>query len=110
MTTGNMIERSVYTSSGSFKKSLFRSELRLNMRVIVVDAQTNNVLAEGWITELGEMRMTLRTPQGTFVSNTYEVWGFASSVESRETNIAYQFNPIFTMRSTRWLRWKFRNK
>jgi hypothetical protein len=110
MTTGNMIERSVYASSGSFKKSLFRFELRLGMRVIVIDAKTNNVLVEGWITELNEAEIKLRTPDGSCLVATYEVWGFASLVESRETSIAYQFNPIFTMRSTLWLRWKFRNK
>jgi hypothetical protein len=110
MSTGNMIERSNYAFAGNFKKILFRKDLSLGLRVIVVQATTSNMIAEGWITKLTDTEITLRNPRNAYSKATYEVWGFTGMVDTTEAAIAYEHNTVFTLRSTPWRRWKFRNK
>jgi hypothetical protein len=110
MSTGNMITRSNYAFAGNFKKILFRKDLSLGLRVIVVQAKTSTMIAEGWITKLTDTEVCLRDPRNAYSTASYEEWGFTGMVDSTETAIAYEHNTVFTLRSTPWRRWKFRNK
>jgi hypothetical protein len=110
MTTGNSKTRSNYAFFGKFKKILFRTDISLGQRVIVVQAKTNSLIAEGWITKLTDKEITLRNPRNVYSIATYEEWGFTGMIDSQETASEYENNMVFTLKSTPWRRWMFRKK
>jgi hypothetical protein len=101
MVTGTSLKRDDFLSvrRWGFSNALHQGQLEIGMRIIVIRAWGfDEVLVEGWITEIGSATITIRTPEERLCTGSFEYYGFPEAYGEK-----YDHNTTFALRST-WLR------
>ena len=103
MATGTSLKRDDFLQPWS-RSPLVIGQLKVGLRLIVIDGYTRRIVAEGFVTAITEGMITLRTTKGLYESNSTYNWGFPKPVASREENYLYDLNCVFAYKSTWWRR------